>query len=365
MRRSQPLRIAFLVVVAVLGTTGVARAEPPLLVSSEPADGASDVPLDVGVLRLRFDRNMKQNAWSLLLPEEGEAVFPPLAGDDAASWTDERTFELRLGLLAPDTRYALRLNSVERQGFRSAEQDEPLAPRVVSFRTAGRRAPPLSPLLLGVWREATGARLAFAADGRVERRTPRPDGTSGLERGAWRLDGDALAIRWDGASTEERRDLRWGDEGHAALVDAAGVLAHLERESGSRPPPPTAFRDAPLDLGALLGAYDVVTKLVAASKPTNEGYRPGDLRQEVWSIARGGPGLVLTTPAGSAAGVTDGRAFVFEALRDTGLNLKIRVRVEGWLSAPGRIAGTIKAQYFGTFDNYVAMDAWSFVGGRR
>jgi len=95
-----------IVVATVLCLCSVASAaEPPKLVRSEPADGAKDVKLDMGVLRLHFDRNMKENTWTLWKSDKGE--FPPLEGENKEPWRDPKTFELKVQKLKPNTAYAI------------------------------------------------------------------------------------------------------------------------------------------------------------------------------------------------------------------------------------------------------------------
>lgn len=123
---------------AILGLVllaGTAWADPPRVTKSKPANGATEVPRDVGVLLVFFDRNMKLNQWTLWTSEEGE--FPPLAAPDENPWRDPRTLELKLEALKPGTTYALQLNSAKakKQGFRSAEGDEPLPDTVITFTT--------------------------------------------------------------------------------------------------------------------------------------------------------------------------------------------------------------------------------------
>jgi hypothetical protein len=121
----------------------------------------------------------------------------------------------------------------------------------------------------------------------------------------------------------------------------------------------------PGSAGALVGTWQVTTTLVAASKATNPDYKPGHIRVETWRIASHGGGLALTSQAGTIPGQAAGGGFVFDGGADTGANLKIHVRVEGRWRGSTTIAGTIKVRYFGTFDNYVGLDAWTFEAVRR
>jgi hypothetical protein len=123
---------------------GTASAQPPKVTKSRPVDGATEVPRDVGVLLVFFDRNMKQNQWTLWTSEKGE--FPPLAAPEENPWRDPRTLELRLEPLKAGTTYAVQLNSAKakKQGFRSAEDDEALPDTVITFTTNSMGLAPTS-----------------------------------------------------------------------------------------------------------------------------------------------------------------------------------------------------------------------------
>ncbi len=121
--------------VALLGgvVSSLAAGAIPELVRSVPADRAADVALDVGVLRLVFDRDMRTDSYTCWKSERGQ--FPPVV-KDGGQWKDARTFELKLEKLAPDTEYFVQLNAEQRQGFRAVEGDTPLAVTTIRFRTA-------------------------------------------------------------------------------------------------------------------------------------------------------------------------------------------------------------------------------------
>jgi len=124
----------------VLGVA--AAADAPALVRCEPKDAAIDVPVDVGVIRFHFDRNMRTDSWTLWQTDRGR--FPPMKGDDAAAFRDPRCLEVRVERLEPATLYAIQLNSAKRQGLLSAE-GVALPLTVVTFRTAGGAPPPPAP----------------------------------------------------------------------------------------------------------------------------------------------------------------------------------------------------------------------------
>ena len=108
-------------------------AAPP--VRSEPADGARTVPIDVGLLRLTFDRPMLQENYSVCRSDQG--MIPALSDDDEDPWRSDTVFELKLELLQPHTTYAVQLNSTDREGFRYADTDEPLPITTIVFQTGG------------------------------------------------------------------------------------------------------------------------------------------------------------------------------------------------------------------------------------
>ncbi len=110
-----------------------ANANPPELAESEPPNGATGVKLDIGVIRLHFDRNMKMNSWTLWGSDKGE--FPPVEDAEASPWRDPRCAEIKIKTFQPNTTYALQLNSDRRQGFRSAEGDSPLPVTTIVFQT--------------------------------------------------------------------------------------------------------------------------------------------------------------------------------------------------------------------------------------
>jgi len=118
----------------LLCLTTLSGAEGQKLVKSEPADQARNVTADIQVIRLHFDRDMKMNSWTVCLPRTG--TFPPPTADNTAPWKSPRVFELRVKKLAPDTIYALQLNSDKKKGFQTADDRRPLPVTVVSFRTA-------------------------------------------------------------------------------------------------------------------------------------------------------------------------------------------------------------------------------------
>lgn len=156
----------------------------PVLLRSEPEDGAIAVPCDVGALRFRFDGDMDTADWSLAVSPKGE--FPPTEGDESGAWRDPRCFEMRLGVLKPGTVYAVQLNSDRRMSFRSA-RGEPLPVTVVSFRTAEppRLGHPLAPQS---WPRSAAGTILFS-------RTERVEGAEGLYPRIWGMTAEGEQAR--------------------------------------------------------------------------------------------------------------------------------------------------------------------------
>ena len=120
----------------VLALAGVASAAAPRVVRSTPANGATNVPLNVGRLEVVFDQDMHTGSNSVCtVPGRN---FPPLRLK-GSPWRDARTFVLALNRLEPNTTYTIQLNGPQRQGFRSAG-GQPLPVAAITF-TTGTGAP--------------------------------------------------------------------------------------------------------------------------------------------------------------------------------------------------------------------------------
>ncbi len=128
-----------LAITLFLATSALGHAQK--LVKSEPASGARNVRIDLGVIRFHFDQDMKMNSWTMWLPGKGKFP-PPVSGANTAPWKSPRIFELKVKKLEPDTLYAVQLNSARKKGFQTARDGKPLAVTVISFRTAPVSAPP-------------------------------------------------------------------------------------------------------------------------------------------------------------------------------------------------------------------------------
>ncbi len=124
-------------VVVLLSIVSPVMAAPPALVSSKPANGVADVPVDVGAIVLEFDRDMRTGSHTCWTSARG--AFPPLPAGEKGRWRDPRHFELRIARLEPGKTYALQLNSAKSKGFR-AEDGTPLPMTEIVFT-----AKPLAP----------------------------------------------------------------------------------------------------------------------------------------------------------------------------------------------------------------------------
>lgn len=116
-----------------------AIGEAPRLVTSNPPDGATNVPLSQRTITLNFSRNMKMKSWSLL--ESGAHPFPPILPIQEP-WIDPLTFEFELKALQPNTTYAVQLNGNKRKGFVASADQSPLPITTIAFTTAADGAQP-------------------------------------------------------------------------------------------------------------------------------------------------------------------------------------------------------------------------------
>ena len=134
MEANMPCKLAFLVIAFLMSVhSPVCLAAPPAILDMVPPNNSVDVPPDIGELVIVFDRNMKMNSWSVM--KHPRYPFPPSESNDTP-WTDPRTFVLRLAPLEPGTTYGFMLNSPNRSGFSSADDQSPLPVTEVVFTTA-------------------------------------------------------------------------------------------------------------------------------------------------------------------------------------------------------------------------------------
>lgn len=132
--------IRLAIIAFVVSVVATADADPPRLLRSSPADGATNVALDVGVVRLIFDRDMRPDSYTCWKSPQGP--FPPPVKEAPARWIDARTFELPIQRLQAETEYFIQLNADDRQGFRAAGEDTPLPITTIRFKTAADKPAP-------------------------------------------------------------------------------------------------------------------------------------------------------------------------------------------------------------------------------
>ncbi|MFH0729873.1 MAG: hypothetical protein V2B19_26470 [Pseudomonadota bacterium] len=240
------------------------NAAPPMLIRSEPADGAREVSTSIGVLRFRFNQNMKQNSWTFWQSDKAE--FPPTKGGDDTQWIDPRCVELQIGKLKSATTYAVQLNSSTKKGFRSAQDDEPLPQTLISF-TTGTEAEVTQPVgkedlgkalrvplnnnetndsahqpdrgfekaVIGSWRISNPdaeIRFEFTADGRLSRSEGNalPPETT---RGSWMISGGTMKLRFEGDDEFLNFTVKMPDANTLELWESPDSGLRLIRQGGA------------------------------------------------------------------------------------------------------------------------------------
>lgn len=177
-----------------LCVAGTTLAEPPRLERSEPANGDTNVKPDVGVLRLMFDRDMKQGSWTLWNSDQGQ--LPPLEEGNNTPWRSSRVFELRIGAMTPGTTYAIQLNSPTRQGFQ-AQDGTALPVTVVTFAVG--QGDDAGPALAGTWlfrSDETEIVATFLEDGTFTRAVKSSEGVE-KGKGTYKREGNRLSVHPD------------------------------------------------------------------------------------------------------------------------------------------------------------------------
>ncbi|MBN1345719.1 MAG: Ig-like domain-containing protein [Phycisphaerae bacterium] len=109
-----------------------APGQAPKIVQTTPAANAVDANPNLKEMVVTFDIPVKMNSYSLV-PTEGGKI-PELDGDEPISFRDNRTCVIKVKL-APNTAYAIGLNSKTRQGFKSATDETPAVPFQLRFKT--------------------------------------------------------------------------------------------------------------------------------------------------------------------------------------------------------------------------------------
>lgn len=108
-----------------------APAQPPRIVSTSPAAGATNVDPATTEIAVTFDRDMQRGfSWT-----GGGPAFPPGVEGRKPAWRDARTAVLPVALEAGHY-YRVGINSKSHRNFRSAE-GIPALPTVIYFTTEG------------------------------------------------------------------------------------------------------------------------------------------------------------------------------------------------------------------------------------
>jgi hypothetical protein len=122
-----PRLIAFFV--AEAASHEASEENSPEVVSIEPGNGATDVDPSASVIKVTFDRPMKNLSWSVL----GDGPQFPTANGEPSYDRERKVFSLPVKL-EPGKTYHFGLNGPSNYGFQS-EDGVPLPPIVVSFTT--------------------------------------------------------------------------------------------------------------------------------------------------------------------------------------------------------------------------------------
>ncbi len=121
-------------------TSALAGAAPKVA-KTIPTAGATDVDPRLSEITILFDTPIKMNSWSFVVSDKGK--FPELVGDTPITFPNNKTCVVKVKL-APDTAYAIGINSPTRQGFKAAGDGTPAAPSVLAFKT-GSGKPKIAP----------------------------------------------------------------------------------------------------------------------------------------------------------------------------------------------------------------------------
>lgn len=105
-----------------------AMAEPPTVIRSEPANGATDVNPNLSEILVEFDQDMNRGGMSWVA---AGGTFPALRG--RAAWRNKRVCVLPV-TFEPNTEYRLGINSIAYTNFRGTN-DEPATPYIIAFTT--------------------------------------------------------------------------------------------------------------------------------------------------------------------------------------------------------------------------------------
>jgi len=116
-------------------------------------------------------------------------------------------------------------------------------------------------------------------------------------------------------------------------------------------------------VGSIAGTWHVRMKLVAALAAGKTDSEPWRVRNETWRILQGPAGLLLNSPVWCLPGRAAAGGWVFENAGDTAF--EFRTHVKARMQADGSLAGKIKLQYVGTFNDFLRDSAWTFTAVRQ
>ena len=110
---------------------------PPVVVQTQPASGARDVPPGIAEIRVRFSKEMADGSWSWTTawPDSAPEVAQKPRYDE-----DRRTCLIKV-TLEPGRTYAYWLNSERFQNFKDKD-GRPAVPYLLIFQTRGKEGSP-------------------------------------------------------------------------------------------------------------------------------------------------------------------------------------------------------------------------------
>jgi hypothetical protein len=200
---------------------------------TEPANGAKDVALDVGVVTIHFDQRPTV-AYGFSRAPEGE--FPPLAGKAAVSWADATTMAIKVQRLKPATPYAFILKPQGGEGtlvqFTTVGGEAPVEP--VQPPPPPPEKPAAKPTLIGLWEsEGDKSHWEFKADGTITYSRPEENYELGMT-GKYALEDDIVSFEFEGQKKPMRSRVRFVD---ASTMEMGGARSATRyRRIGGTPP---------------------------------------------------------------------------------------------------------------------------------
>ncbi|MBX9626695.1 MAG: Ig-like domain-containing protein, partial [Gemmataceae bacterium] len=113
------------------------KAAPPVVVKAVPEAGADDVDPALAEVKVTFSKPMTDKTWSWSTAPAEFGDLPEIVGDPAVAFDDKlKTCTLKVKL-APNTTYAIWVNSDRFRNFKDAD-GTPAVPYLLTFRTKGK-----------------------------------------------------------------------------------------------------------------------------------------------------------------------------------------------------------------------------------